>query len=204
VGEARPAASDAALDGAYWHAKNLGDLGVVQVTDVAEHDGYPEILGEVGKRGIQQHPITEPVETHPGIGISVFHDGVVSSVVAPDGVAHRAPAPSAKLVEARVGGDPVHPGREAATPVELVQAPDDCDHRLLGGVGGVGLVASDAATHSEDAVVVAAQQLIEAGPVTAAGCCEELMVVGRGSDELMVAKQVARAGSSAGPVVSQE
>ncbi|MEO6124527.1 MAG: hypothetical protein ABIR32_12525 [Ilumatobacteraceae bacterium] len=77
-----------------------------------------------------------------------------------------------------------------------MQATDDRDHRLLGCVGGISFVTGDAPTDREDAVVVAAQQLIETGAVTISGCCDELVVVRQDSDGTTLAKQRLPTGSS--------
>src|SRR5690606_30501642 len=66
--------------------------------------------------------------------------------------------------------------REPGPPVEAGEAPHDRDERLLGGVERVGLVPGQAAAEVEDAVVVAAQERVEGGAVTAA----------RGGDQLHV------------------
>ena len=79
----------------------------------------------------------------------------------------RSAAAPAQLVEAGVGGDAVGPGPEAGPPVEAADAAHDGDHRLLRGVGGVGVVAGDPPAHGVDPVVVEAQQLLE-GPAVAA------------------------------------
>ena len=63
----------------------------------------------------------------------------------------RAASASAELVQARVRGDPVHPGAEARPAVELREVPDDRDERLLRRVGGVRLVARDPEAHGGDA-----------------------------------------------------
>ena len=67
----------------------------------------------------------------------------------------------AELVEAHVGGDPVHPGREGRAAVEAVQAPHHGDQGLLGGILGVTAVAEELGRQREDPVVLGAEQLFE-------------------------------------------
>ena len=71
------------------------------------------------------------------------------------------PGPTAELVEARVGGDPVGPGGELGASVETGEPLDDGDERFLGGVEGVRVVAGQAPTYGMDSVLVPAQQLVE-------------------------------------------
>ena len=43
-------------------AEDLRDLGVVEVAQVAEHDGGPELLGELGEGGVDGHPVGEHLD----------------------------------------------------------------------------------------------------------------------------------------------
>ena len=60
VGELAAAAGDPRLDGADRDVERLGDLGVVEVGDVAQHDRHPELLGQLGERGVDRHRSATP------------------------------------------------------------------------------------------------------------------------------------------------
>ncbi len=58
----------------------------------------------------------------------------------------------------------------------MIEVAHDRDHRLLRGVGGVGLVPGDPPAHRVDTVVVTAEQLVECPTVSPLGCSHQLMV----------------------------
>ena len=89
----------------------------------------------------------------------------------------RPPPPAAQLVEAGVGGDAVGPRAERGPAVEAAQAANHGDHRFLGGVGHVGIVAGDAPAHGMAAVVVTSKRLVEGSPIATLGCDHQFAVV---------------------------
>ena len=62
VGELAAAAGDPRLDGADRDVEHLGDLGVVEVGDVAEHDGGPEVLGQAVEGVVDRDPVDDALE----------------------------------------------------------------------------------------------------------------------------------------------
>ena len=92
---------------------------------------------------------------------------------------HGSAAAATQFVEARVGGDAVRPGGERRAAVEAVDAAHDGDECVLGCVGCVGVAAGDAPADGENAVVVAAQEGVECGPIAAGRGLNERVVVDR-------------------------
>ena len=97
-------------------SSTLGDLGVVEVGDVAEHDRHAEVL-----RQLRRAPRRSPAGRRSRRGATPASGSTTSDagVAAVDRCAsHRRvgpPPPAAQLVEAGVGGDAVHPRAEATT-----------------------------------------------------------------------------------------
>jgi len=155
-GERRSPARDTRLDRADRDVERFGDLGIVEVSDVAEYDRGAEIVGEFGDSSVEHETVAELV--HGSVGIDV---GLLGGPVVVDADELWLTAALAEFVECRVGGDPVRPGPERRTTVESGQVANDLDQRFLTGVIGVATAARDAATHGVESVVVAAQQLVE-------------------------------------------
>ena len=159
-----------------------GDLGVVEVAQVAQDDRHPELVRQAGQGGVDVQP--------PGHGL----DAGVGDV---DDPGAGTVAPPSAAVE---GGDP-GTGRRArrrssSRQALLITRYDQVvnadrpskrrrpramrDQRLLECVLGVGLVAGQPPAQAPPAVVVAAQQRVERGPVAGLGGGDERAVVGFG------------------------
>ncbi len=173
LGELGATAGDPRLHGAERDRQHLGDLGVVEVGDVAQHDGSAELLGQVVEGVVDGHPQSGRLDAPLGERV----DDLGPRLVVGDDVRRRPPAAAAQLVEGGVGGDAVDPRGERRAPVEAGEAADDADHRLLGGVVGVAAGAGDAPAHGVDAVVVAAQQPVEGVAIAGLGCRHQRGVV---------------------------
>ncbi len=151
------AAGDARLHGADGDVEGLGDLGVVEVGDVAEHDGDAELLGQPGQGGVDRHPVDDAVDRAARQRVGRLGGPVARR-------RRRAGPGAACAGGARRGrrwwrcGRPTWRTRPA---VEAVEPADDADHRLLGGVVGVAAGAGDPPAHGVDAVVVPPQQGVE-------------------------------------------
>lgn len=194
-GELRPASGDAALHGADGHPEALGDLAVVEVVDVAEHDGDPELLGQVGDGTLEVGSVGDR-RVDGVVGVLADTVGEVDRLVGAGGTVasarerHGRPSTTPpELVEAGIGGHAVRPGGERRAAVETGQATCDGDEGLLGGVGGVGGVAGDPPAHGEDAVVVTAQQLLERVAVAALRGCHQGEIVVGGCDGARLASR---------------
>jgi hypothetical protein len=161
----------AALQGAR-DAEHLGDLGVVETDEVAEDDGGADVRSQPAEGDVDVCPVGHRLDEGGRIdGADV--EGVEGLVLP----GFRAPAPAAELVEARVGRHPVRPGGEGGTAVEARQASDNGDHRLLQGVGGVGVVAHDPPAHGVEPVGVAPEQQVERAAIAGVDRRHELRVV---------------------------
>ena len=165
---ARPAGrarGDAGAHRAGGDPERLGDLGVLEVAQVAQHHGGAELLRQAGQRVVHGHPVEHRrvVEATPGrSGLCDQLDRRWPPLAPPE------------LVEADVGGDPVHPGREGRPAVEAVQSSYQGDESLLGGILGVAPVAEELGRQRVDAVVLGAEQPFE----------RDLVARLRGNDQL--------------------
>ena len=74
----------------------VGDLGVVEVGDVAQDDRDTEVLGQLGERGVDRQPIGDRVDARRRVGI----DDVGCDRASVDGRGASVGAPAlAQLVE---------------------------------------------------------------------------------------------------------
>ena len=180
VGKLGAAPGDARADGSGRDAQSVSDLGVVQVTQVAQHHGDTKLLGQAGQGLVDCHAVREGLDASAGSGTDVSGPGGVKIV----GQAWSGPPlPAPQLVKACVRGYPVGPGGEGGTAVEASDAACDRDERLLGSVQGVGFVACEAAADGVDAVVVTAEERVEGSAVTRLGGAHQRWVVGLRGDE---------------------
>ena len=158
--------------------RRLGDLGVVEVTDVAHHDRHAELLGQIGEGGVDRDPVDDALDLALGELVGRARGAAATSVgVVADDVQLR---PAARACGARRGRrwwrcDSVQVANEERPSKRSIDAHDP-DQRLLGGVVGVAGGAGDPAAHGVDAVVVAAQQGIERVAVAALGGNDEVLV----------------------------
>ena len=170
LGQAGPTSSDPGSHRSRWDPQDLLDLGVVAAGDVPQHDRRTELLRQPGQGRVE-------VETHGDRGRIIGTGGRSQAVVGVCCRRHRAAAPSTKLVEGRVGGYPVGPGRELGLATEAGESPDDGDEGFLGGVLAVGVIAGESSADGVDPVVVPPQQLVERTPVPGLGSLGESGVV---------------------------
>ena len=123
VGELAAAAGDPRLDRADRDAEDLGDLGVVEVGDVAQHDGGAELLGQVVEGVVDGHPVDDGRRRcRSASGSTASGDALVVG----DDVQRRPALAPAQLVEGGVGGDAVDPRRERRAAVERGRARGRC------------------------------------------------------------------------------
>ena len=91
--------------------EDLGDLGVVEVTQIAQHHGGPELRAELRQRGVD-------VEAGDHRRLHRRRPGRLPAAAAPSRpvvgkLGRLRPAfPAAQFVESGIGGDPVEPGGE--------------------------------------------------------------------------------------------
>ena len=171
VGEGGAATEDAALHGADRDLQDLGGVGVGDPVQVAEDDRDPELLGDLGERGLDGDGRGDHLAE-----LAAGGDGQAGVLRVEGGQAGPAPAPG--LVGGRVHGDPVQPGREGGRLAEAGGLAQGGQEGLLGGVLGVLPAAEDPQAESVDAALVARDQLAE-GPGVAAQVGGEQGLVAR-------------------------
>ncbi len=148
----RPPAGDPRADGTGRHAQHLGDLGVVERADVAQHDRGAELERQRRERVVDDQPVGDAARR----GRPRPSAGTMSSSTGTGRRRRRRSSSRQALVATRydhVANDerPSKRGRPA----------HERDQRLLGRVEGVGVVAGQAPAQPVQAVVVAAQQRVE-------------------------------------------
>ena len=151
-----PAPGDAGADGAGRDVEHLGDLGVVERAQVAEHDGGPELGGERGQRGVdveaggdlarRRRPCRSPARRPSSASIG----------------GDRAPSRGGAARRGRRWWRPGTPRwrtrparRSGARPRTMAMSASWVAS------SGVGVVAGDAPAHGVDPIVVVAQQRVE-------------------------------------------
>jgi hypothetical protein len=154
-GNGRPSAGDPRANRPRWHSEHLGDLRVFEAAQVAKHHRSSEL---------RAHRL-EGVVDGDAVG-DLVRDAARSSLVDRQ-VIHRdwTAGPTPQLVEAGVHRDSVRPGAERGSTIELGQAADDGEKRLLGRVKRVGIVPGETAAHAMKTVEVTPQQHVECVPI---------------------------------------
>lgn len=180
--ECRPSARDTRLDSPDRNIEDLGDLSVVEVGNITQHDGRPEIFGECVESIVEDQPIAHVLQAFFGHWIDYLGDKVAVFSVS-DRVECWSAFAFAELVERSVCRDAICPRAERGTTVETRKVPRDLDQRLLAGVVGVSGTSSDPPTDCMDPVVVKAQKLVERVSITALGGSNECLVIWWSRDE---------------------
>lgn len=175
--QCRPAPGDARLHRSDGDAEHVGDLGVPEAGDVAQHDRGAKLLGQRGECLLDSHPVDDGVDV--AVRDRIVGLELLARLVADD-LQVRPAFAAAELVEGGVGGDPVGPRAERRSAVEAIERANDADHRVLGGVVGIAGGADDARAHGVDAVEMPAEQFVEGATVAALGGGDERLVVGAG------------------------
>lgn len=148
TGKQRPTAGDTRADGTGRNLEDRGDLGVIEGTHIAQHDGGAELEWQELERLVDREPVHDLLvdrgchDIAAGIVVLVGNDGQWTAPASP------------KLVEARVGRNSVRPRREGRATVEAMEAADDGDQCFLSGIGGVGAIPGEPDAQCEQAVVV--------------------------------------------------
>ncbi len=171
----RATACDPALHSADRHVEDFGNLGVVEVGNIAQDHGYPKVLWQVSERGIEFETVGHMVDAQIAVGVDRLRPVVAALTISTCEL--WAAAAATQFVEAGIGRDAVHPGSEGGTPVETSESAHDGDHRFLSSVGSIGIVTGDTATDRVHTVVVATQQLIESSAITSLRCGHQRLVV---------------------------
>ena len=156
------------------------DLRVVEVADVAHHDGGAEVVVDVVERLVEGESVGDGVDAARAQLVDGF--GWPAVVVLVDDVERRSSLALAEFVERGVGRDPVGPGAECGPPVEGRQRADDLDEGFLAGVVGVPRGAGDTSGDGVDPVVVPSEQLVEREPIAPLRSLDQLEIVGLDSD----------------------
>jgi hypothetical protein len=156
VGESSSAAGDSGAYGSDRNVENGGDLFVVEVGNVTEHEGHAVFLGESSESSFDQFSVLERVTGSFGsrIGQVFVHSLDVAQRL-------RAPSASTQLVEGGVGGDAVGPRGERRASVERIQIAGDRHQGVLGGVVGIGSSTEDPEADCMKTRVMATQEIVE-------------------------------------------
>ncbi len=174
VGEPGSTAGDAGSDGAGRDVENGRDLGIVESGYVPEHDRGAELIGYQAESGVDIDGGTDRLRRVARGGAGDV--GVVGVLVVGEARIGAATA-TTKFVETGVGGDAVGPGGEAGPAVEPSQPLHDGDHRLLGGVQRIGVVARETTTDRVDPTLVIPQQIVERALVPRLGRFDQRCIV---------------------------
>ncbi len=155
-----PAASDTRPHGARRNPQNTGYFGVVQVTDIAQHDRYPKFLGECGEGGLEPETISQRVICGRAVPVDVksFKFGEAN---------RRSPFAASEFIETGIGSNPVEPGGDGRSTIEAGETANDGKQGFLGRVGRVGVVAGDASTDRKDTIEMDAQKGVHGALVPA-------------------------------------
>jgi len=178
VGERAATACDARLHGADGDVEDVGDLVVVQISDVAQDDGGLEVVAEITERLIDGEAIGNGIDP---LGCHRIHDLgwatiTVIIVVGANRVERGPTLAFAEFVERGVGCDAIRPGTELGSTIEPTDAAGDLDQGFLAGVVSVACAAGDSAADGKDPVVVASEQLIEGVAISTLGGCNQFVV----------------------------
>ncbi len=166
MGEECTSTGDAGADGARWDVEGLGDLGVVQVAEVSQHDRSAEVVRQGRQRCIHSELIGDSLGSGGG-----RHRGRRPVVV---GQARIGPAPApAQLVEAGIRGHAVHPCCKGCAAIEPGEPSHYRDQRLLRGVLRICLLPADPSAESVHTVMVPSQQSVQRSPITLLGSADE-------------------------------
>ncbi len=140
MAQLRPAVVDARLDGADGDAEQFGDVGVLELAEIAKEDRLDEALVEL--LGGVEH-------VDAGAGDDARRRAAGGEVGRR--FEHAAtPLQLAVGVDRRVRRQLIHPGRELRAPLERVDPPSDGEERVLGGFLGVERIGQEAPAASED------------------------------------------------------
>jgi hypothetical protein len=106
LGEGGAAPRDSRPHGSHGNVEHLGDLGVVEVCDVAKHDRSTQVVGKIGEGLVENQAIADTVDVVSGSVVSAFDCAVVTIVES------RSAVTLSEFVERRVRGDAIRPGTE--------------------------------------------------------------------------------------------
>ena len=157
-GQSHPTTCDPGPYGTRRNPEHFGNLGVIEVTDVSQHDSGAIFGRQREKGGIERQAIGD---TRGRIGEQW------RAVVGIGKTGDWSPSSAAHLVEAGICRDPIHPGRELRPTVETGESSQHGDEGFLRGVRGVGVIARHSPAQHPDARLLSTQQLVER--VTIAG-----------------------------------
>jgi hypothetical protein len=115
-----------------------------------------------------------PVEEIRGVRVALRIRGVIGGLV------FRTAAPAAKVIEANVRYDAIHPRIETALEAEAVQILIDLNKRFLVDVSGIFGPVQDIHGDSQDVPVIPVDQFLERFAVTALRAFDQNAVIGSG------------------------
>jgi hypothetical protein len=172
VGQPGAAAGNTRADGSRRNVEGLGDFCVVHPDLITEHDGSSELVGKARQRLVELHAVDHGVcQTR-----SRWLRCVIFGLELREAWG-RASSTAAEFVETGIGRNPVGPGGELRTTVELRKSTHDGHQCLLGCVRCVRVVAREPAADRVNTVIVLLEQGIECLLVAVLSCLDQSGVV---------------------------
>jgi hypothetical protein len=160
-------ATDAAFDGSFGNAENLGYLFVIHILQIAKNYSFAELWRELFEGILDADFEFEAGDVMllggSGVGEPVGHGGAVLFAVegSVEGVGGAVQAGAAEVIDQEVAGEGRDPGLEAALlGVEAGEVPVELEEDVLGEVFGVGAGACEAIADGVDASVLGRDKLL--------------------------------------------
>lgn len=162
-------------DGPDGDAQHLRNFGIVEVGHVTQHEGDPEVMGNLRQcrgNGARLVEVVGQVGGGVRIGIRCLGSGENGRISGTGGTTD-----PTDFVDCGVGGDAVDPGRQTRTSVEAGETPNDREESVLYRIIGALAGQHHAVAHGMDRVVVQSQQSINRVAFAGAGPHEKVGLV---------------------------
>ena len=155
--------------------EHLGNFGIVEVGDVAQHEGDPKVVGDLRESRGNRTRLVEMVGKigcRVRIGVWCLGGGEHNWVGGAWGASN-----TPNFVNRGVGGDAVDPGRQARPSVEAGEPANDRKKGVLYRIVGAFPRENHAMAYGMNRVVVQSQQSIDGFTLAGAGTNEQVGLV---------------------------